>query len=78
MSHSLPQQMELPFVAVMYVNVMFNVSVLACPIAARRNVPFFPYSSPSLYFPLPSFKFSPDVSLKSGFSVLNQTYGMLL
>lgn len=33
---------------------------------------------PPLHFPLSSSKFNPDSSLKSGFSVLNQTYGMLL
>lgn len=34
--------------------------------------------SPGFYFPFISFKFTPDSNLKSGFSVLNQTYGMLL
>lgn len=34
--------------------------------------------SPGFYFSFTSFKFTPDSNLKSGFSVLNQTYGMLL
>lgn len=44
-----------------------------------RNVPFLLQPPPpGFYFPFISFKFAPDSNLKSGFSVLNQTYGMLL
>lgn len=35
-------------------------------------------STSFLSLSLSSFKFSPDSGLKSGFSALNQTYGMLL
>lgn len=70
----------------------FSTSVLLLP-TVHRNVPFFFLSFSLLQTPLPPsssffhppstslshpFKFSPDFSLKSAFSVLNQTYGMLL
>lgn len=62
-----------------------HVYVPVCPFGARcwQKSSFF-FSplirvfSPGFYFPFISFKFTPDSNLKSGFSVLNQTYGMLL
>lgn len=60
--------------------VLFSCSTV-CPVAAHSSQKYSflcQLPTPAPNFPLLSSKFSPDSSLKSGFSVLNQTYGMLL